>query len=153
MKLTSSAFAHGGRIPAKYTADGQNISPELNWQAAPQGTVVFALIMDDPDAPSGTWDHWLIWDIPADATGLAEGSSAQRSRIAPPNMTQGRNSWGNTGYEGPEPPPGKPHRYVFRLYALGRKIDLPAGADKSRLLSAVNSCTLAKAEMIGMYGR
>jgi len=148
-----SAFADGATIPVKYTADGENISPPLTWSGAPAATKEFALIVDDPDAPAGTWDHWLIWRIPAGATELKEGLSAHRKGVAPPEMVQGKNSWGHNGYEGPEPPAGKPHRYYFRLYALDAPLDIAGGADKAALIKAMNGHILAEGELMGKYGK
>ncbi|MFB3893566.1 MAG: YbhB/YbcL family Raf kinase inhibitor-like protein [Phycisphaerae bacterium] len=153
ISLTSSAFANGATIPKEYTADGQNISPALAWSGVPAGTKELALIMDDPDAPVGTWDHWLLFGIPATAVELKAGQSAYRKGTSPSGMLEGRNSWGNNGYEGPEPPPGKPHRYIFRLYALDAPLKLSAGADKKALLKAMDGHILAQGELIGKYGR
>lgn len=110
MRLTSSAFGDGGRIPAKYTADGDDISPPLYIESVPERTKSLTLVVDDPDAPVGTWDHWVIWNIPADTKEIKEGIS--------PEGISGRNGWGRLGYGGPAPPSGT-HRYIFKLYALG----------------------------------
>ena len=153
MRITSTAFENGKTIPKKYTADGANVSPPLGWSGAPHGTKSFALVMDDPDAPVGTWDHWLLWGIAGSATSLPEGVSAERSGAKPAGMIEGRNTWGNVGYEGPEPPPGKPHRYIFRLLALKAPLATPVGADKKRLLADVEAVKLAEASLTGLYGR
>ena len=131
ISLTSAAFGDGQVIPKEYTADGQNISPPLAWSGVPEGTKELALIVDDPDAPVGTWDHWLLFKIPATAVELKAGESAQRKGVSPAGMLEGRNSWDNNGYEGPEPPPGKPHRYIFKLYALDAPLKIAAGAPAS----------------------
>lgn len=145
-ELTSVAFAAGEPIPAKYTCDGANVSPPLAWSDAPPGTQSLALIMDDPDAPAGTWDHWLLFNIPANVRNLPEQAGA------PVGSVDGKNGWGRTGYGGPCPPRGT-HRYFFKLYALAAKLDLPAGANKSQLLRAMKTHILAQAELMGTYAR
>ena len=145
-ELTSVAFAAGEPIPAKYTCDGANVSPPLAWSDAPPGTQSLALIMDDPDAPAGTWDHWLLFNIPANVRNLPEQAGA------PAGSVDGKNGWGRTGYGGPCPPRGT-HRYFFKLYALAAKLDLPAGANKSQLLRAMKTHILAQAELMGTYAR
>lgn len=149
--IQTNAFAAGGLIPKKYTCDGSDVSPELTWSGAPAGTQAFALIVDDPDAPGGTWTHWIAWDIPASATNLPE--SLPKSEILHSNMRQGRNDFKRIGYNGPCPPPGKPHRYFFKLYALGAKLDVKAGASRSELESAMKGKVLGQAEVTGKYGR
>jgi Raf kinase inhibitor-like YbhB/YbcL family protein len=141
LKLSSSAFAEGQSIPRDFTCDGANCSPPLAWSGAPAGSVSFALVMDDPDAPSGTWDHWLLWNLTGSA--LAEGAT---------DGTSGANSWGKTGYGGPCPPSGT-HRYVFRLLALDARLDLPAGTRKGALLAACKGHVLAEARLVGRYAR
>jgi Raf kinase inhibitor-like YbhB/YbcL family protein len=143
--LTSSAFAPGGMIPPRYTCDGENLSPPLSWSSPPIGTDSLALIMDDPDAPVGTFTHWLAWGIAPEARGLAEGQAGP---------VEGRNDFGLTGYAGPCPPPGHGrHRYVFRLYALESKLGLPAGASRQKLEQALKGHVLAVAELVGAYER
>jgi Raf kinase inhibitor-like YbhB/YbcL family protein len=145
-QLTSEAFAPGQPIPAKYSCDGQDSSPPLQWSDPPAGTRSFTLIMDDPDAPAGVWDHWLLFNLPADTRSLAE-------RATPPAGTRGgRNSWGRTGYGGPCPPRGT-HRYFFKLYALDTNLELAAGATKKELLQAMEGHLLAQAELMGTYAR
>ncbi len=157
LQLATSAFAPGSAIPPQYTCSGADQSPELHWGnpswhgTLPAGTVTFALIVDDPDAPSGTWVHWTAWNIPASAHGLAESFPRQAER--PDGTRQGRNDFGKIGYNGPCPPPGKTHRYFFRLYAVDRKLDLPAGATRSELDSALRGHVLAEAEYMGTYRR
>ncbi|GAB4238547.1 MAG: hypothetical protein Tsb0021_18260 [Chlamydiales bacterium] len=143
MELQSPAFEHHAEIPQKYTCDGEDVSPELLIASIPQGTVVFALIVDDPDAPNGTFDHWIAWNIPV-SQGIREGQTF-------PN--QGKNHFGDLGYRGPCPPPGKPHRYFFKLYALNQKIELPQGATKKQLEEKMRGHILEKAELVGIYQR
>jgi Raf kinase inhibitor-like YbhB/YbcL family protein len=149
--LTTSAFAQGSGIPKKHTCDGADVSPALNWSGAPNGTQSFALIMDDPDAPVGTWTHWIIWNIPAKAAALPEGfSTAEQSGDG---TRQGKNDFKRVGYGGPCPPPGKPHRYFFKLYALDANLDVSAGAGRKELEHAMNGHVLSHAEWMGTYGR
>ncbi len=150
LALTSPAFAAGGEIPRKYTCDGEDVSPPLEWGAPPAGTQSLALIMDDPDAPMGTWDHWLLYNLPADARSLPEGVAPDATR--PDGSRHGKNSWGRVGYGGPCPPGGQ-HRYFFRLYALDIPLDLPAGANKAQLLAAMSGHILAQGELMGTYRR
>ena len=145
-ELTSSAFAPGERIPQTYTCDGQDISPPLRWSEPPAGTQSLALIMDDPDAPIGIWDHWLLFNLPAETRNLPEQA------VLPAGSLDGRNSWGRTGYGGPCPPGGT-HRYFFKLYALDVTLTLAAGAEKEQLLQAMEGHILAQAELMGTYSR
>ncbi|HJU84654.1 MAG TPA: YbhB/YbcL family Raf kinase inhibitor-like protein [Holophagaceae bacterium] len=151
LKLQIAAFAQGARIPAGFTADGKDASPALAWSGAPAGTQAFALIVDDPDAPVGTWVHWVAYDLPASCQGLEERQPATPQ--LPGGGRQGRNSWGRIGWNGPSPPPGKPHRYFFRLYALDRPTALPAGEDRAALDRAMKGHILGQAEWMGIYGR
>lgn len=146
MELASPSFRPGETVPVRHTCDGEDVSPALRWGPAPEGTKSLALICDDPDAPRGDWVHWVVYGLPPDLEGLAEGS-------LPPGTLQGVNDFGRTRYNGPCPPPGAPHRYSFRLYALDRVPDLPAGATKARLLQAMEGHVLARAELVGRYGR
>ena len=150
MQLESSAFTSGQAIPQKHTCDAQDRSPALNWSDAPQGTKSFALIADDPDAPAGTWVHWVIFNLPAQTHGLPEGVPSTDSGAG---GTQGRNDFGKPGYGGPCPPPGKPHRYFFKLYALDSTLDLKAGAKKADLEKAMQGHILGQAELMGTYQR
>jgi len=150
MKIECSQFAEGGMIPAKYTCDGQDMSPPLTWKDAPSGTKSFALISDDPDAPMGTWVHWVIFNIPADATGLEENIPPHKEHGN--GMIQGSNSWPRIGYGGPCPPGGT-HRYFFKLYALDIKIDLKPGVTKDQLFRAMAGHILAEAQLMGKYKR
>src|SRR3990172_8538642 len=131
--LTSDAFANGGSIPAKYTCVGRNISPALSWGGPPAGTQSFALIMDDPDAPGGTWVHWVLYNIPVDLRSLQEDLPVTGKNTEPNAILTGKNSAGNIGYDGPCPPGGT-HRYFFKLYALDATISLLPGAKKDQLL-------------------
>lgn len=151
MKLTSTAFAEGKPIPRKHTCEGEDVSPPLSWSDAPAGAKSFALICDDPDAPVGTWVHWVAWNIPASVTALDENTPKQDA--IPGGGQQGRNDFKRTGYGGPCPPPGKPHRYFFKLYALDAELDLAAGATKADLERAMQGHILAEAHLMGTYQR
>jgi Raf kinase inhibitor-like YbhB/YbcL family protein len=151
MKLTSSAFAEGAAIPRKFTGDGADASPPLQWDGAPGATKSLALICDDPDAPRGTWVHWVLWNLPADRRELSEGVPTTPG--LPGGARQGQNDFGNTGYGGPAPPAGKPHRYFFRLHALDATLDLPEGTTKAQLEQAMKGHQLASAQLMGKYGR
>ncbi len=151
MKLTSSAFAEGDRIPNRHTCEGGDVSPPLNWTGAPAETKSFVIIADDPDAPAGTWVHWVIYNMPVDLSGVGE-SVSDRERL-PNGALQGMNDFKRIGYGGPCPPPGKPHRYYFTLYALDRVLDVKPGATKSHLLSACRGHVLAEAKLMGRFGR
>jgi Raf kinase inhibitor-like YbhB/YbcL family protein len=148
--LTSPAFAHEGPIPVEYTCDGSDTSPPLKWIDAPPATSSLALIVDDPDAPVGTWVHWVVYNIPADAKGLPSGLSDDPE--LPDGSRHGDNSWRRPGYGGPCPPSGT-HRYFFTLYALDTVLDLDAGAGKSQLLRAIEGHILAEAQLMGTYAR
>jgi Raf kinase inhibitor-like YbhB/YbcL family protein len=151
LMLTSTAFAEGEPIPRDYTADGRNDSPPLQWTAPPDGTKCFALLCDDPDAPRGTWVHWVIYNIPASSRGLSAATPPEPT--LPDGTRQGTNSFGRPGYGGPSPPPGPPHRYFFTLYALDRVLDLPSGVTKQQLIEAMQGHELADGRLMGKYGR
>jgi Raf kinase inhibitor-like YbhB/YbcL family protein len=151
MQLTSPAFGQGQPIPKKYTCEGPDLSPPLKWSDAPEGTKSFALICDDPDAPVGTWVHWVIYDIPASTTQLQEG--VPKAETAPGGAKQGINDFKRIGYGGPCPPPGNPHRYFFRLYALDTELNLRGGATKGDLVKAMQGHILAEAQLMGTYKR
>ena len=151
LELTSAAFAPGETIPDEYTCDGQDISPPLSWSDPPQRTESFVLIFDDPDAPVGTWVHWVLFNIPADKRSLSENVPAQDQ--LPDGSLHGRNSWKRRDYGGPCPPSGSTHRYVFQLLALDRELDLEAGATKKQVLGATEGHVLAQGELTGEYGR
>ena len=148
--LQSSAFQNGGSIPKKFTCEAADVSPELNWSGVPEKTQSFALIADDPDAPMGTWVHWVIYDLPPNTAKLPEGVPKQEQAAS---GAQGKNSSGKIGYGGPCPPPGKPHRYFFKLYALDSKLNLKPGARKPEVEAAMKGHVLAEAELMGKYGR
>ncbi len=148
--LSSDAFAHDGSIPARFTCDGDDVSPALSWEGAPENTKSFALIMDDPDAPGKTFVHWVYLDIPAGTTSLPEHiPNAERPS---PGGIQGRNDFRKIGYGGPCPPGGE-HRYFFKLYALDTTLALNPGATKSDVLKAAEGHVLAQGELIGKYTR
>jgi len=149
--MTSSAFTQGGTIPKKFTCDGPDVSPALKWSDAPADTQSFSLIMDDPDAPVGTWVHWVLYDLPAGTQELAENVAKQDE--LPGGARQGRNDFRKIGYGGPCPPPGNPHRYFFKLYALDAKLNLKAGATKADVEKAMKGHILGQAELMGRYGR
>jgi Raf kinase inhibitor-like YbhB/YbcL family protein len=151
LQLTSPAFPPGGTIPRDYTADGRNVSPPLRWDDVPAGTESLVLIGEDLDAPSGLFTHWLAYNLPADLTGLDEGVPTDRT--LPDGTAQGTNGFGKVGYGGPSPPRGRPHRYVFRLSALDAKLDLPPGAGRDELISAMFNHVLAEGDLTGTYGR
>jgi len=148
--LTSTAFAPGEPIPQKYTCDGEDISPPLQWSDPPQGTQSFALICDDPDAPVGTWVHWVLYNLPAETRALPEAIPPDAE--LPDGSRHGRNSWRRLDYGGPCPPSGT-HRYFFKLYALDTMLDLKAGAGKKQLLRAMEGHILAQTEVMGVYSR
>ena len=145
LTLTSDAFANGQSIPAKYTCKGKNISPALAWTEPPVGTHSLALIMDDPDAPGGTWVHWVLFNIPVSTRSLPEALHVN-------DISAGKNSWGDMQYGGPCPPSGT-HRYFFKLYALDRYLSLSPGATKDDVLRAMGGHTLAQGELVGTFTR
>lgn len=149
--LTSSAFEPGGMIPKPYTCDGFDVSPPLRWTDPPPGTKSFALICDDPDAPVGTWVHWVLYSLPPEIRELPEGVPPQPT--LPGGGKQGRNDFRKIGYGGPCPPRGPAHRYFFRLYALDTDPNLEPGATKQDLLKAMTNHILAQAELMGRYRR
>jgi Raf kinase inhibitor-like YbhB/YbcL family protein len=157
MKIRSTAFSEGQPIPKKHTGEGQDVSPSLEWSDAPEGVKEFALICDDPDAPTPQpWVHWVIYKISPKATSLPEGLPRQASLTKPIPARQGKNSWpsDNVGYRGPMPPPGHGvHHYHFVLYALDAELEVAPGADKSTLLKAMQKHILQQAELIGTYKR
>jgi len=148
-KLKVEGFREGETIPKKHTCEGQDVSPALSWEDPPATTKSFALIMDDPDAPAGTWNHWLLWDIPASARRIEEGYKPGTIGVS------GTNDFGRLGYGGPCPPKGHgPHRYNFRLYALDvPTLGLPQGARRAQLERAMKPHILAEAQYMGRYER
>jgi len=149
--LSSTAFPPGGDIPSKYTCSGADVSPALSWNDPPAGTQSFALIADDPDAPVGTWVHWVAYDLPAGARQLPE--AVPKTEAIAGGGVQGQNDFHKTGYGGPCPPPGKPHRYYFKLYALDSKLSLKPGATKKVVEAAMEGHILAQAEVMGRFQR
>lgn len=151
-RLSSSAFADMQPIPAAFTCSGDNASPALRWEGAPPGTRSFALILHDPDAPSGDFTHWALYDLPASITQLPSGK--YQSAHFPLGGLEGRNSFGDLGYGGPCPPPGAPHHYVFELYALSQpSLGLPPAASPDQLASAFTGKILAQARLTGLFSR
>lgn len=145
MKLTSSAFNYNNQIPPKYTCDGEDINPPLHFSDIPEGTRSFALTVDDPDAPSGNWDHWILWNIEPNVFEIAEDS-------IPPTAVSGDNDFKRTNWGGPCPPSGN-HRYFFKLYALDSILVLEKGSRKSELLQAMEGHIIDRTELIGFYSR
>jgi len=145
MKITSSAFQNNQSIPAKYSCDGEDVNPPLTFSELPDNTQSLVLIMDDPDAPAGTWVHWTIWNINPTTTEIAENS-------VPEGAVEGITSSGSAGYGGPCPPSGE-HRYIFKLYALDAMLELDASADKAALEQEMQSYILGKADLTGLYRR
>jgi Raf kinase inhibitor-like YbhB/YbcL family protein len=151
IEVTSSAFQSGATIPKDYTADGADRSPPLHWSKPPEGTKSVALICDDPDAPRGTWVHWVLFNLPADHHDLKEG--VPTNDVLDSDAKQGKNDFGKIGYGGPSPPKGKPHRYFFKVYALDTKLDPSPGATKAQVMEAMKGRILAEGQLMGTYGR
>jgi len=151
--LSSPAFKEGATIPGKYTCDGADVSPSLSWSGAPPGTVTFALIADDPDAPAGTWVHWVLYDLPAATTQLAENVEKSDAPASLGGARQGRTDFRRPGYGGPCPPPGPAHRYFFKLYALDAPLKLQAGATQRDVEAAMQGHVLGTAQLMGTYAR
>ena len=149
--IRSPVFPAGGTIPKRYTCDGPDVSPPLSWTEPPAGTKSLALIMDDPDAPVGTWVHWVLYNLPASTRELAEGTPI--SETLANGARQGTNDFRKIGYGGPCPPQGPAHRYFFKLYALDTELNLAPGATKKQLEAAIAGHILTQAELIGRYGR
>lgn len=146
LEITSPAFAHGERIPDRHTVNGEDVSPELSWTGAPEGTVQYALICHDPDAPlTDGFTHWVVYGIPADVTSLPEGAN---------DYIQGSTDFGREGYGGPAPPPGHgTHHYFFHLYALSGEVDAAPGLSRSELLEKIDPLILVQARIVGTYSR
>jgi Raf kinase inhibitor-like YbhB/YbcL family protein len=151
LRLTSPAFTEGGPIPPEFSCEGENRSPPLAWSGVPVASRSFALVVDDPDAPRGTWVHWLLWNLPADAVELAAGVPTLPE--LPSGARQGLNGGGDLGYQGPCPPPGGPHRYFFRLHALGTLLNLAPGVNRPDLERALEDHVLARAVLMGTFQR
>jgi Raf kinase inhibitor-like YbhB/YbcL family protein len=149
--MTSAAFRDGDTIPTRYTGDGEDVSPPLTWPEPPPEAKSFALIADDPDAPRGTWVHWVAYRIPAELRELNE--ALPKKPEAPNGILQGKNDFGKVGYNGPAPPPGKPHRYFFKLYALDFVPTARPGMTKQELLAAIEGHVIGEAQLMGTYGR
>ncbi len=148
IQVSSPTFEDGGTIPPQNTCDGANTSPALKWSSVPQGAKSLALIVDDPDAPSGDFVHWVLFNLPASQTSLPEGAGSSTSQ-----GVEGNNSFRKSGYNGPCPPKGPAHRYFFRLYALDTLLNLKAGATKSDVEKAMQGHVLAQGQTMGKYGR
>lgn len=151
--LTSTAFGDGTAIPAKHTCDGADVSPPLAWTDPPARATAFVLIADDPDAPRGTWVHWVLFDMPASTTQLPENVARSDTPAGLGDAHQGRNDFHKTGYGGPCPPPGSAHRYFFKLYALDAPLALRAGATKQDVERAMQGHVLGTAQLMGTYAR
>ncbi len=149
MRLTSEGFQPNDEIPDTYVRDGEDRSPPLAWRDVPEGAQALALIVEDPDAPHGTFTHWLMWDIPIDRGGLAEDTGHAGGFTD--GMRQGDNDFDERGYSGPRPPTGEEHRYIFKLFALDRRLQLPAGAHRNELLRAMKGHVLDQAELVGRF--
>jgi Raf kinase inhibitor-like YbhB/YbcL family protein len=150
IKVSSPAFQDGGMIPSQYTCDGDDVSPPLRWEPVPEKTRSIALIVDDPDAPSGTFVHWVLYDLAAAVNELPENIPGDRTLTN--GARQGANDFRKIGYGGPCPPGGT-HRYFFKVYALDTQINLPAGETKARLLKAMQGHILAEGQLLGRYKR
>ncbi len=151
LQINSSAIRSGGRIPTVFTCQGADKSPPLGWSGVPRGTKALAIIVEDPDAPGGTFFHWIAFNIPPASSGLKEGVP-NRAELAD-GATQGTNSFGRVGYGGPCPPPGPPHHYHFRLFALDERVHLGPGAGASELEQAMHGHIKASAELVALFGR
>jgi Raf kinase inhibitor-like YbhB/YbcL family protein len=151
LSISSPSFSNGDEIPKKFTCSGADASPQLSWTEPPAGTKTFALLVDDPDAPAGNWNHWAMWNLPASARSLPEGVG--KSQRLPDGSQQGLNDFRKIGYNGPCPPANKPHRYHFQLFALDTKLSLKADAGKPELEAAMKGHILARAEWMGTFHR
>lgn len=149
--LSSTKFKNGETIPVEHTCDGRDVSPQLSWSDPPEGTVAFALIMDDPDAPFGVFTHWVMFNLPGASRALPEG--VPRQGVLSGGGIQGLNDFGKLGYGGPCPPPGKPHTYWFRLHALSAELRLGAGSSKKDVMKTIQGRILGMAELTAAYGR
>jgi Raf kinase inhibitor-like YbhB/YbcL family protein len=147
LRITSEAFKEGEPIPSRFTCAGADVSPPLAWSGVPQNAKVLALVVEDPDAPGGTWTHWTFWNLPAAVKVLPEGAD-----VAAMGATQGTTGAKSTGYHGPCPPSGT-HRYFFRLYALSQPLTLPEGSRPERLRAAMTGRVLAEAQLMGTFAK
>jgi Raf kinase inhibitor-like YbhB/YbcL family protein len=150
IKLVSTAFAEGQPMPKQSTCDGMDLSPPLEWSGVPQNAKTIAIICDDPDAPSGTWVHWVLYNLPADRIGIIE--NVPPAEKLPGGGLQGKNDFGKVGYGGPCPPSGT-HRYFFKIYALDSELPLKAGASKAELLKTMEGHILGQGQLMGTYSR
>jgi len=160
LTVTSTNISPGGKIADaqvynSFGCKGGNVSPELSWSSAPAGTKSFAILMHDPDAPTGSgWWHWVVYNIPANVSSLPAGAGDPKKSLLPSGALEGRTDFGDPGYGGPCPPPGKPHRYYVRVYALKvEKLEVPADATAAFVAFSVRMHALATAELMGTYGR
>lgn len=151
LAVISAAFIMGAAIPHRYSGGGENVSPPLEWGPVPEGTRSIAVLCDDPDAPAGDWVHWVLFNLPPDTRKLEQGVPAA-SRLSS-GAVQGLNDYNRSGYAGPWPPPGRPHRYVFKVFALDTMLDLDARARKADLLRAMEGHILARGQLVGAFGR
>lgn len=151
LQLKIPAFSNGGEIPRRYTCSGADLSPALQWGGVSPAARSLAIVADDPDAPRGTWTHWLLWNLPAHMTNLPE--ALPRHEVFPNGARQGTNDFQHIGYNGPCPPPGKPHRYVFKLYVLNTTLDLRGSAGRQELDRAMKKHVLAQTDWMGRFGR
>jgi hypothetical protein len=151
MNLTSTSFKDGSQIPAHYTCSGEGLSPQLAWSAPPARTASMALIVTDPDAPRGVFTHWVLYDLPVGMRTLTEGVPGVGQLVD--GALQGRNDFGEIGYGGPCPPPGSPHHYIFTLYALDTKLNLPVGEKRAQVEAAMQGHILAKSRLVGLFQR
>jgi Raf kinase inhibitor-like YbhB/YbcL family protein len=143
--ITSSAFSEGDKIPRLFTCDDKNVSPPLSWSGVPSNSVSLVIIMDDPDAPSGTWVHWVLYNLPGELSNLDQGATGKG--------TDGKNDFNRTGYGGPCPPRGSNHRYLIKVYALDTRLDLKSGATKAQVENGMRGHILAQGQLMGRYGR
>lgn len=149
LTVTSAAFKQGAPIPTRYSCDGENISPALTWSAGPSGTKSFALVCEDPDAPSGMFVHWVMYNIPATERGVAE--NIEKNELLPNGTREGKNGAGQTGYTGPCPPPGKTHRYFFRVFALDTEMNLSGDVNRDLLMSAIQPHIIGQGASMGTF--
>ena len=153
LSISSSSFQHDAPIPTEFTCDGADESPPLAWSGAPDKTVSYALLVEDPDAPGGTFIHWVLYDLPATTHGLSRGVPKQALLSSPHGAKQGKNDFGKTGYGGPCPPKGKPHHYHFILVALDKPLGMPPGASRDEVVESMRGHELARGELVGTYAR
>ncbi len=151
LTVKTPAFDPGQSIPKRYTGEGEDVSPKLEWSEVPSGTKSVTVICEDPDAPGGMWVHWVLFNLPADTKGLNE--AWPKDRELKNGARHGNNDWKQPGYRGPMPPPGKPHRYFFKVYAVDARLDLPVGASRQQVLDAMKGHILAQGEVMGTYRR